>query len=243
MSVYKGQDVINGALRLIGVLAEGETPTASVSNDALNALNDLIDSWSNESLIVFPILREILSFGTAGLKQTYGLGVGGDLNGPRPIRVDKVLIQLNGSNPAIEFPVKMLNVDEYSDVVLKTLTSNFPLYCYLDDAYPVQNISVWPVPTDSTNNLVIYSQKPLANVTLTGALSVPPGYQRMMRYNLAVELAPEFGKAIPQAVADVARNSLAIVKRSNKKPVYLSQDSAIRALPGAYNWRTDGYNR
>jgi len=41
-------DQINGALRVLGVLAEGETPSAATSQDALMALNQMIDSWNTE---------------------------------------------------------------------------------------------------------------------------------------------------------------------------------------------------
>ena len=37
MATYSAADQINRALRLLGVLAEGETPAASVSEDALMA--------------------------------------------------------------------------------------------------------------------------------------------------------------------------------------------------------------
>ena len=46
-------DQINGALRLIGMLAEGETPSAATSADSLTALNQMIDSWNTERLSVF----------------------------------------------------------------------------------------------------------------------------------------------------------------------------------------------
>ena len=46
-------DLINGALRLLGVLAEGETPSAETSADALTAMNQMIDSWNTEKLSIF----------------------------------------------------------------------------------------------------------------------------------------------------------------------------------------------
>ena len=46
MSTTAG-DQINGALRLLGVLAEGESPSAATSQDALAALNQMIDSSKN----------------------------------------------------------------------------------------------------------------------------------------------------------------------------------------------------
>ena len=37
-------DQINRALRLLGILAEGETPSASMSQDALMEMNQMIES-------------------------------------------------------------------------------------------------------------------------------------------------------------------------------------------------------
>jgi hypothetical protein len=52
MSTTAG-DQIYAALRLIGQLAEGETPSAETAQDALTALNQMLDSWSIERLSVF----------------------------------------------------------------------------------------------------------------------------------------------------------------------------------------------
>ena len=238
-----GLDLINGAMRLIGVLASGETAPSDDVNDALTTLNNLLDSWSAESLIAFPVLREVFPMSSIGLQQTYTWGTGGNLNSIYPMRIQKALIQLSGSTPAIEFPMTILNVDQYSEVILKTLTSNFPLFCYIDDAYPKRNVNVWPVPTDSTNALVFYSVKPLTSAALNTSFSLPPGYLRALQYGLAVDLAPEYGKLVPPTVAAVAIESLAAIKRNNKKPVYLGIDSALRGMPAVYNWRTDGYER
>ena len=53
MATYTAGDQINRALRLLGVLAEGESPSASESRDALVALNQMLDSWDTERLAVF----------------------------------------------------------------------------------------------------------------------------------------------------------------------------------------------
>lgn len=225
------------------MIAEGQTPSANTTNDALTSLNDLLDSWSNESLITFPILREQLSFASAGAKQVYTWGTGGDLNSARPMRIQTAAIQLNSSSPSVELPMDILNEDQYAAVILKGTTSSFPLCVYIDDAYPTRSINVWPVPTDTTNNLILYSQKPLVSAALSTPLSLPPGYQRALRFNLAIELGPEFGRPVPQEVIALAEQSKAAIKRNNKKPAYLQVDGAIRSASGVYNWRTDGYER
>lgn len=241
---YTALGLIEGALRLIGVLAEGESASSQSATDALNTLNDLIDSWSNEGLLNVPVLREVFALGTVGLQETYTWGSGGNLNSARPITVQRALIQLTGSNPPMELPLQVMNLDQYSSVVLKTLASNFPLYCYIDDAYPSKNVSVWPVPTDSTNSLVFYSVKPLVDpANLQTVLSLPPGYLRPLRYGLAIDLAPEYGKSAQESVVVVYEQAKAAIKRANTKPVYLSMDSGLTGKPSAYNWRTDGYDR
>jgi hypothetical protein len=60
MATYSAADQINRALRLLGVLAEGETPSASVSQDALMALNQMIDSWNTERLSIFSTQDQVL---------------------------------------------------------------------------------------------------------------------------------------------------------------------------------------
>lgn len=46
-------DIISRALKDIGALEAGETPTPEASQDAFDMLNDLIDQWSNEDMMVF----------------------------------------------------------------------------------------------------------------------------------------------------------------------------------------------
>jgi hypothetical protein len=55
-------DIINGSLRLIGVLAEGETPSAETAQDALSAMNEMIASWNTERLAVFSTIDQVVSW-------------------------------------------------------------------------------------------------------------------------------------------------------------------------------------
>jgi len=65
-------DQINGALRLLGVLAEGETPSAATSQDALTALNQMIDSWNTERLSVFSTQDQVLNWLPNQISNTLG---------------------------------------------------------------------------------------------------------------------------------------------------------------------------
>lgn len=229
-------DLINSSLRLIGILASGETASASESSDALTTLNNLIDSMSNENLLIFNNARE--TFPLVAGQQTYTIGTGGNFNTSRPQKVVNALIQPPNNTPVIELPMKILNQDEYANVLIKTLQSTFPLYLYVDGSFPLDNINVWPVPS-VTCNIVLYSWKPLANIAnLTTALSLPPGYARMLQFNLAIDLAAEYGRQLMEPVPTIAVESKAVLKRKNATPQYLQVDEALQAVPATWNWLT-----
>jgi hypothetical protein len=65
-------DIISRALKDIGALEAGETPTADAAQDAFDMFNDLIDQWSNEHYMVFNI-TEIIFPVIAGQTQ-YTIG-------------------------------------------------------------------------------------------------------------------------------------------------------------------------
>jgi len=70
-------DIISGALRSIGALEAGETPSASTANDALILLNDMLDQWSNSPLMIH-YTTEIIHPLT-GSQYQYTIGPGGQI--------------------------------------------------------------------------------------------------------------------------------------------------------------------
>ena len=46
-------DIISRALKDIGALEAGEVPTADAAQDAFDMLNDMLDQWSNEGMMVY----------------------------------------------------------------------------------------------------------------------------------------------------------------------------------------------
>jgi hypothetical protein len=235
-------DLITRSLKLIGVLSDGEAPSSSEANDALESLNDMIDSWSTQSLLIPNQIREV--FPLVASQQTYTMGTGGNFNTSRPMSIIRGIIQLTNETPVVELPMQMLTMEQYAGIILKGTPSTFPLAFYSDNAFPLTNISVWPVPTCSSNNLVLYSWKPLADLAaLTTVISLPPGYARALRFNLAIDLAPEYSKPLDETVAAKAIEAKADIKRMNQRPRFLQVDDAVRSNGGVYNWRTDGYER
>lgn len=211
MATYTAADQINRALRLLGVLAEGETPSASESNDALVALNQMLDSWDTERLSVFATSDQTFTWPAGQATRT--LGPTGNFVGVRPVLLEDSTYFVDGSG--ISHQIQIVNEDQYNAIVDKTVTASLPQVLYVNHTSPDVTLSVYPVPTqDLTWHFV--SASPLAQpVTLGTVLSFPPGYLRAFAYNLAMEIAPEFGVEPSRQVVRVATVSKRNLKRIN----------------------------
>ena len=65
-------DIISRALKDIGALEAGETPTPEASQDAFDMLNDLIDQWSNEDMMVYNTTEIIFPLISGQVQYTIG---------------------------------------------------------------------------------------------------------------------------------------------------------------------------
>lgn len=213
------QDLIRASLRLIGAIATGETPSASELSDAKEALNGLLESWSTQNLAVSKYSREI--FTLIPSQSRYTVGPLADFDTTRPVKV----IGLNSLDSDVETPIEILNIQQYAELQSKTSTNNLVSKAYIEGDAPLEAINFYPVPSDA-KDVVMYSQKLITEIDdVTDELGLPPGYERALKYNLAVDLAPEFGRPINQTVFNIAEKSLANIKRRNTKPLYLKSDA------------------
>src|SRR5262245_39397408 len=145
-----GQDLIASSLRLIGALASGETPPAGEAADAVVILNQMLDAWSANELMVFTLSRQVFTL-QAG-KQTYTMGPGGDFNAPRPARIQYWSI-ISNQSPAQPLELaansEFLTDPEWQAVRVKNITSPLPRKLYDDGGFPLRSLSFWPVPDNS----------------------------------------------------------------------------------------------
>jgi hypothetical protein len=225
-------DQINGALRLLGVLAEGETPSAATSQDALVALNQMIDSWNTERLAVFSTQDQVFSWPPGAISRT--LGPTGDFVGERPILVEDSTYFRDPAS-GISYGLKLINQQQYNGIAVKTVTSTYPQVMWVNMEYPDILMTVYPVPT-KVLEFHIVSVKPLtAPANLATNLAFPPGYLRAFKYNLACEIAPEFGVEPSPTVMRVAMTSKRNLKRINNPDDIMSIPYSIVGTRQRYN--------
>lgn len=225
-------DQINGALRLLGVLAEGETPSAETSNDALTALNQMIDSWNTERLSVFSTQDQVFSWPPYAQSRT--LGPTGDFVGNRPILLDDSTYFKDPTN-GISFGIKIINQQQYDGIAVKTVTSTYPQVIWLNMSYPNIEMYVYPVPTKVLEWHFISVEELTQPATLSTTLAFPPGYLRAFRYNLACELAPEYGVEPSSQVQRIAMSSKRNLKRINNPDDIMSLPYSIVGTRQRFN--------
>jgi hypothetical protein len=225
-------DIINGSLRLLGVLAEGETPSADTSNDALVAMNQMIDSWNTERLAVYATQDQVFTWPVGQLSAT--LGPSGSFVGNRPVLVDDATY-FKDPGTGVSYGIKLINRQQYDGIAVKTVTSTYPQVLLVNMTHPDIELFIYPVPLRALEWHFISVEELTQPATLATELHFPPGYLRAFRYNLACEMAPEFGVEPTPTVSRIAMASKRNLKRINNPDDIMSMPYSIVATRQRYN--------
>ena len=231
-------DIINGSLRLLGVLAEGEVPSSETSQDALTAMNQMIDSWNTERLSVFSTQDQVFTWPAGQLSRT--LGPSGNFNGNRPVLFDDATY-FKDPGTGVSYGIKFINQQQYNGIAVKTVTSTFPQVIFVNMTYPNAEMYIYPRPTRDLEWHFISVQELTEPANLATDLTFPPGYLRAFRYNLACEMAPEFGIEPSSQVSRIAMTSKRNLKRINNPDDIMSMPYSIVASRQRYNIYAGNY--
>lgn len=219
------QQIIDGAGRLLAIPASGASLSANESADALIALNQMIDAWSIERLMIYGTQDQQFTWPASTQSRT--LGPSGSFVGNRPIGLDESTYYIDPTN-GLSYPVKFISQAHWDEIAIKSLTNTYPNVLFINMDMPDISLYVYPIPTRALEWHFISATELTQPATLGTTLTAPPGYLRALRYNLACEIAPEFGATPLPGVAKIAATSKKAIKRLN----YNAQDMAMD-LPAA----------
>jgi hypothetical protein len=227
--------LIYDAYRQLGVLRPGQSVSEDSVDDALRSLNDLIDGWAIERLMIYGLTGTPYALPSAG--SAFTMGPGGTLSQTAPVRVESASWIQTGLP---EQPVKVLTLDEYR-------RGNYGLY--FDGQYPLVTMRVNP-PAKGGEQLMLYSWAPLTSFTSADlAYQFAPGYAQALRWNLACQLIPSavIQAKIPQVlhsyIEQKAAESKGMIKsfHSSLPPVMDATDGGALGCGGGYDVYTDTY--
>lgn len=230
-------ELIKASIRLLGAYGPGETPPAEDIEDGLQALNLMLDSWSLDRPFINALTRENFTL-TIG-QASYTWASGGNFDSARPFKVEGAYIR---DTDGTDTPVEILqDMDRYNRLSTKT-TQGKPYLLYYDPQYSSGKAYFYYVP-DVAYTLYTDSWKPVTQIAASStSLSFPPGYERALKFNLAIELAPEYGMSVTDEVAVIARETKKSIMNINA-PVVVARFDDIPASPntgGTIDIKTGG---
>jgi len=90
--------------------------------------------------------------------------------------------------------VQILSQEDYENLVwFKTLESAYVECVYLEDTVPYNVLHVYPAPTGGHTLILLPWQAHSPYEAWDSVQDWPSGYQRAFQYNLALEIAPQYG--------------------------------------------------
>lgn len=225
-------DIIKRAMRLIGVISIGETPTDEEAADALTSLNGMMASLGNSPQMIFARTNQQLSL--VANTASYTVGPSGGLVTTRPVEVlqsSKIIYQ------GVTYPLVKWTLQDYQQITVPT-TSGIPTGFYAQMDMPDIRLTFWPVPSVSMV-FDMWSDKQITEfATLTQQLSMPPGYDRALATMLAVEIAPEYEREPSPNLMRLCAQSRRMLKRTNAEVPRLQMPYGIPKNNTYMDWRS-----
>lgn len=210
------------SLRLIGEKEIGQTLSTDETAAYLSDMNTMIESWSADRTYIYQILQQGFAL-TQGVTD-YTIGSGGDFNVARPVKITNAFSRDTKSYDA---PIVVLDdYKRYDALRVKNVGTTYPSHLYCDYAFPLATAKLYPAPIAGLT-LYLKSWNPLQIFTTANdTVVLPPGYQRAIEFNFAIEVAGGF-KPIPSEVAKIAQESKRAIKGVNLPTSVLQLDAGI----------------
>jgi len=201
--------MIVSALIKIGEKPVGGTLNANEQTEYLQRLNQMLETWFNDGLICYATQTDTHPL-TAG-DGVYTIGPGGDIDVPWPTKIISAYT-IDGAN--LSRDIDVIENLEWESIVLKQLGNGYPSKLWYDNSFPLGTIHLWMLPLGSLT-LYITSYQRLQNFPLISTtVSLPPGYEKAIIDNLAIDLAMGLTEPSERLVKSAERG-LAMIKKNN----------------------------
>lgn len=196
--------IITRALRLIGAISQGETPTALQISEAALALNSLIKAWAADGMPLWAITEKTLPLVSG--QSVYSI------SNPKPLKVLQAWNHNTTSN--VDVPMRIITQAEYNILGNKTSSGN-PIQVYYDPRRSNGEMHLFPVPStteQSANTIHYVCQIPFEDFnSATDEPDFPQEWYDAITYGLATRLAPEYG--VPIADRKTLWQEMSIIKQ------------------------------
>lgn len=226
MTTVAVSTMILRGLRMTGEKARGETLDANEAIQCLSEINAMIESWSLSPLLCYQLTQYSFPLTAGTVSSTIGPGATMSTT-VRPVKLVDPCFVRDGSN--MDTPLSIISPQSYGGIVMKGTGNTYPTYITYNqglDSSGFGLINVYPAPS-SNLTLYINTQQAVGNFAAVSTMvSLPPGYQRAIESNYAIESVAGIGSVSPEVVK-IARDSLALIKTQNLPEVISSIESGV----------------
>ncbi len=192
--------VVRGALRLVGAYASTDNPRPEQVTDAVEALNMMLKNWQKDGCLW---LKHFIYVAMAAATASYVIGPGSSATvtsdaaaaipyTQRPIRVYTPRRRIKATGVEVPLSEPMSRTD-YSNLPNKA-TPGTPVQVYYDPQLLTGTLFVWPVPTGATEQIVCTVDRIIEDASIDeNTFDVPVEWVRVVKWNLAKEIMIEYG--------------------------------------------------
>lgn len=186
--------LIEAALRKIGVIGEGVAANATQISEGAEALNTLVSEFT---VLGMPLwATEEVSLPLVAGQSVYQIGEGLAFNHPYPFKLYQANLAIPGNSSRINMEIKA----HYDYNNLPVNASGTPVAVSYRPFIDYGELSVWPTPSTSmvagTSVYLLY-QRPFDVFTASGETpDFPSEWKNALIYGLALLLADEYGLPI-----------------------------------------------
>ena len=190
---YSRDQLLTAALRKLGVLAEGQTPTAANLSDAQIAINAAIGQLRALGMPLWA--RSEYTF--TPTTNVYTIGTGMTLDTVFPVR----LLQAFRTENNAKIPMELVAREDFN--ILPTTPGGSPLKVNYQPYINYGTLSIWPTPSSTnTATVTLVYQRPFQYfASATDTADFPEEWALPLIYTTAILLAPEWGVPLPDRTA------------------------------------------
>lgn len=181
-------EIIASALRIIGAIAPGETPTTAMYTSGSQALNMIVKAWQADGMPVWVMSQYTLTLVDA--TNSYSIT-------PKLLKVISAFNRNTSTN--IDIPMRVVSQDEYNRLGNKSTAGN-PIQIWAQPLLDTTTVKVYPTPTAveaAANTILITYQKQFSDMdSSSDTLEFPQEWFDAIKFALANRLSFEYGMDI-----------------------------------------------
>jgi len=185
--------LITRALRKIGAIASGQTPTANEISDGSDELNLILKAWQADGMQLWTVTQASVT--PVKGQEVYTMGSGGDINVARPEDILEVYRRLTADT--FDVPLRRKARADFFRLPDKA-SEGTPTHYYFDPQLDLAKLYIWnTASTDFAANytLEVLYQRPFDDMDATAdTLAFPQSWELAVVLALTHNLAMEYGK-------------------------------------------------